>query len=162
LLYSLGDAAEKTPPPANSSVSTLASIVVQSVHAPLERTVDGTIEAVNQATVSAQTAGRLIPFPGASSFLLSVFRSESIEPRIGYRVSSIEMVVGMVANELGVSVLVTKPAYLRAYDGKQVASRPLARTRIRQSVVLAHAARSTLTMPALALAQCIREQFTKG
>jgi hypothetical protein len=44
----------------------------------------------------------------------------------------------------------------------QVASRPLARTRIRQSVVLAHAARSTLTMPARALAQCIREQFTKG
>jgi RND family efflux transporter MFP subunit len=37
----------------------LASIVVQSVHSPLERTVDGTIEAVNQATVSAQTAGRI-------------------------------------------------------------------------------------------------------
>jgi RND family efflux transporter MFP subunit len=32
---------------------------VQSVHAPLERAVDGTIEAVNQATVSAQTAGRI-------------------------------------------------------------------------------------------------------
>lgn len=49
----------KAPPAANSQVSTLASIVVQSVHAPLERTVDGTIEAVNQATVSAQTAGRI-------------------------------------------------------------------------------------------------------
>jgi RND family efflux transporter MFP subunit len=49
----------KTLPPANSAVSTLASIAVQSVHAPLERTVDGTIEAVNQATVSAQTAGRI-------------------------------------------------------------------------------------------------------
>ncbi|MHB8723375.1 MAG: efflux RND transporter periplasmic adaptor subunit [Steroidobacteraceae bacterium] len=34
-------------------------MIVQSVHAPLERSVDGTIEAVNQATVSAQTAGRI-------------------------------------------------------------------------------------------------------
>ena len=49
----------KTPPPLNSPISALASIVVQSAHAPLERTVDGTIEAVNQATVSAQTAGRI-------------------------------------------------------------------------------------------------------
>ncbi|MGO9994477.1 MAG: efflux RND transporter periplasmic adaptor subunit [Steroidobacteraceae bacterium] len=49
----------KTPPPVNASVPTLASVMVQSAHAPLERTVDGTIEAVNQATVSAQTAGRI-------------------------------------------------------------------------------------------------------
>jgi multidrug efflux pump subunit AcrA (membrane-fusion protein) len=34
-------------------------MVVRPVRAPLERTVDGTIEAVNQATVSAQTAGRI-------------------------------------------------------------------------------------------------------
>ena len=37
----------------------LATIVVQPADAPLERIVDGTIEAVNQATVSAQTAGRV-------------------------------------------------------------------------------------------------------
>jgi RND family efflux transporter MFP subunit len=49
----------ETPPPVNPSISMPASIVVQSVHSPLERTVDGTIEAVNQATVSAQTAGRI-------------------------------------------------------------------------------------------------------
>lgn len=41
------------PPPA------LATRVVQPVRMPLERIVDGTIEAVNQATVSAQTAGRV-------------------------------------------------------------------------------------------------------
>ncbi len=49
----------KALPPANSSLPPLASIVVQPVRSPLERTVDGTIEAVNQATVSAQTAGRI-------------------------------------------------------------------------------------------------------
>jgi len=56
----VGGCGGKTPPPlASSQASTLASIVVQPVHAPLERTVDGTIEAVNQATLSAQTAGRI-------------------------------------------------------------------------------------------------------
>src|SRR5260370_18150016 len=49
----------KMPPPAHPSVLPLASMVIQPVRAPLERTVDGTIEAVNQATVSAQTAGRI-------------------------------------------------------------------------------------------------------
>jgi RND family efflux transporter MFP subunit len=49
----------KAPPPAGSHGPALASLVVQAVSAPLERVVDGTIEAVNQATVSAQTAGRI-------------------------------------------------------------------------------------------------------
>jgi RND family efflux transporter MFP subunit len=49
----------KMPPPAHPSVLPLASMVIQPVRAPLERTVDGTIEAVNQATISAQTAGRV-------------------------------------------------------------------------------------------------------
>jgi RND family efflux transporter MFP subunit len=38
----------------------LASMVVASVRTPLERAVDGTIEAVNQATLSAQTSGRVV------------------------------------------------------------------------------------------------------
>jgi RND family efflux transporter MFP subunit len=37
----------------------LASVVVQLQRMPLERMVDGTVEAVNQATVSAQTSGRI-------------------------------------------------------------------------------------------------------
>lgn len=59
ILLIVGGCGSRSPSPANAQVSTLASIVVQSVHAPLERMVDGTIEAVNQATVSAQTAGRI-------------------------------------------------------------------------------------------------------
>jgi RND family efflux transporter MFP subunit len=49
----------KTPPPAASSPAALTSVVIEPVKAPLERDVDGTIEAVNQATVSAQTSGRV-------------------------------------------------------------------------------------------------------
>lgn len=47
------------PPPSNSPAQTLASVVLEPVRMPLERVVDGTIEAVNQATVSAQTSGRV-------------------------------------------------------------------------------------------------------
>ena len=49
----------KAPPAARPAGPTLESFVVQPVRTPLERTVDGTIEAVNQATVSAQTSGRI-------------------------------------------------------------------------------------------------------
>ncbi len=37
----------------------LSTMTIQPVQTPLERVVDGTVEAVNQATVSAQTAGRV-------------------------------------------------------------------------------------------------------
>ncbi len=49
----------KAAPPADAAGPALASMVVKAVNAPLERTVDGTIEAINQATISAQTAGRI-------------------------------------------------------------------------------------------------------
>lgn len=41
----------------------VASVVVEPSRTPLEREVDGTIEAVNQATLSAQTGGRVVELP---------------------------------------------------------------------------------------------------
>jgi RND family efflux transporter MFP subunit len=57
LLAGCGDPPAQAPagPPAAS----LATEVVQPVSVPAERELDGAIEAVNQATVSAQTAGRV-------------------------------------------------------------------------------------------------------
>ena len=46
-------------PPAAAAAAPLASLVIAPVRMPLERIVDGMIEAVNQATVSAQTSGRV-------------------------------------------------------------------------------------------------------
>jgi RND family efflux transporter MFP subunit len=46
--------------PAASPSPPLASIVARLQRIPLERFVDGTVEAVNQATVSAQTSGRVV------------------------------------------------------------------------------------------------------
>jgi RND family efflux transporter MFP subunit len=59
LLLIIAGCGNKTTSPAGPAAPSLASIVIQPVHTPLERTVDGTIEAVNQATVSAQTSGRV-------------------------------------------------------------------------------------------------------
>ncbi|MBS0396826.1 MAG: biotin/lipoyl-binding protein, partial [Proteobacteria bacterium] len=49
----------KPAPGPSAAAPALASIVVQPERTPLERPVDGVIEAVNQATVSAQTSGRV-------------------------------------------------------------------------------------------------------
>jgi len=59
LALALAACGGKSPPPPGAGAPPLASAVIQPVRAPLERSVDGTIEAVNQATVSAQTSGRV-------------------------------------------------------------------------------------------------------
>jgi len=59
LLLTVAGCGSKTTPPPGPAAPPLASIVIQPARTPLERFVDGTIEAVNQATVSAQTSGRV-------------------------------------------------------------------------------------------------------
>lgn len=55
-LFACGRPAGK---PAPATAAPLATVTVHASPAPLERVVDGTVEAVNQATVSAQTSGRV-------------------------------------------------------------------------------------------------------
>src|ERR1039457_7632090 len=59
LLAAVAACSHKTPAAAASAAAALPSTVIGPVRTPLERDVDGTIEAVNQATVSAQTSGRV-------------------------------------------------------------------------------------------------------
>jgi len=63
LLLGVAGCGNKSPPPAVSSAASsgtiLPTVVIEPVRTPLERDVDGIIEAVNQATVSAQTSGRV-------------------------------------------------------------------------------------------------------
>ncbi len=56
-LAACGDA--PPPAPAGPAAGKIATEVLQPVTVPAERELDGTIEAVNQATVSAQTSGRV-------------------------------------------------------------------------------------------------------
>ncbi len=57
--FSLAGCGAKAPPPAQPKGPPLASVVLRAEQTPLERFVDGTVEAVNQATVSAETSGRV-------------------------------------------------------------------------------------------------------
>ena len=50
---------EHRSPSQQAMAAALSSIVVQRVRTPVERRLDGTIEAVNQGTVAAQTSGRV-------------------------------------------------------------------------------------------------------
>lgn len=54
---------EPTPPRAPVAATELAARVVRLQEAPREQAWDGVVEAVNQATVSAQTAGRVVELP---------------------------------------------------------------------------------------------------
>ncbi|MDD2703843.1 MAG: LysR substrate-binding domain-containing protein [Acidocella sp.] len=99
----------------------------------------------------------LIDLPLSREFLLSVFRAEGVEARIAYRTASLEMALGMVANGLGVSVLVTRQEGGLAYDGRQVARRPLLGSKVRQGVIMVRPDWAVPTPPAQALAACIRE-----
>jgi len=56
----LGACGGEPPPPPGTAPAGLATEVVQAVVLPAERELDGIVEAVNQATVSAQTAGRVL------------------------------------------------------------------------------------------------------
>jgi flavin reductase (DIM6/NTAB) family NADH-FMN oxidoreductase RutF len=59
------------------------------------------------------------------NYILSLFRDSGLEPQIGYRSRSLEMVRGLVGHGLGYSLLATKPANNMTYDGRALVARPL-------------------------------------
>jgi RND family efflux transporter MFP subunit len=57
--FALWGCESPAPTPARAAPPPLESLLVEPQHAPLERLLDGRIEAVNQGTVAAQTSGRV-------------------------------------------------------------------------------------------------------
>lgn len=144
---------EMGPRIATETVAQLRPYALLPARHPLARRVSVTPMAL------AQEPFILVDLPLSRDFLLSVFRAEGIEPKIAHRTRALEMVLGLVANGLGVSVLVTRPASNLAYDGKKVVRRPIAGSRVRQRVILAWPDWSPPTRPAAALASCIRAEL---
>lgn len=58
-------------------------------------------------------------------YFTSLFSKLGLTPNIAFRSPSFEMVRGMVGNELGYSILVSKPANAMTYDGSAVVTRPI-------------------------------------
>ena len=67
----------------------------------------------------------LLDLPYSRDYFLSVFQHAGIAPKISVRTTQIDVVRTMVANGLGVSVVVSRPLNEAALDGKIVISMPI-------------------------------------
>ncbi len=116
-----------------------------------------------QADVSlaelAQYPFILVDLPLSREFLMMPFWQRGLSPTIVLSTGSIEMVRGMVANGLGVSMLFTRPRHDLTRDGKSVVCRPIRGERIRQRLVVAYAASGPATTAGKAALACIRAHF---
>jgi flavin reductase (DIM6/NTAB) family NADH-FMN oxidoreductase RutF len=67
----------------------------------------------------------LLDVEPSRAYFLSLFSDYGLEPLVGFRTRSLEMVRGFVGHGLGYSLLATKPANNMTYDGRALAARPL-------------------------------------
>jgi flavin reductase (DIM6/NTAB) family NADH-FMN oxidoreductase RutF len=114
-------------------------------------------------TVALETLAQepliLLDVEPSRDYFLALFRDRGLEPFIGYRTGSFEMVRGLVGHGLGYSLLATKPANSMSYDGRALVARALS-TRVANSrLVLAHLAMRPMDASALAFAGHCRSFF---
>lgn len=92
-------------------------------------------------------------------YFLSLFAAQGLEPLVGYRSRSFEMVRGLVGQGLGYSLLATHPATNRSYDGHELMAVPLGGAPAHSRLVVARIDGRPLQPTANAfIAQC-REYF---
>jgi flavin reductase (DIM6/NTAB) family NADH-FMN oxidoreductase RutF len=93
------------------------------------------------------------------NYVLSLFRDLGVEPHVGFRSRSLEMVRGFVGHGLGYSILATKPANNMTYDGRALVARPLTRSFKNSGLVLATLKGRTLSAIAQEFAEHCRVFF---
>lgn len=76
--------------------------------------------------------------PQSRNLLLSVFAAQGLKPDIYFESENLESVRAMVANNLGVSLLFTRPKNDIAYDGKRLKCVPFIEDLPCQNIVLAN------------------------
>ncbi|MCS0503168.1 LysR substrate-binding domain-containing protein [Ancylobacter mangrovi] len=67
----------------------------------------------------------LLDAPPSGDYFLSLFTEQNLSPNVRFRISSFEMVRGMVGRGLGYALLATKPASGLSYEGRALTARPL-------------------------------------
>jgi DNA-binding transcriptional LysR family regulator len=116
-----------------------------------------------QKTVSLKDLAKqrfiLVNLPVSREFLLAPFRQYGLDPEIIYEVKSIEMVRGMVANGLGVSLLTTRPEHNRTYDGLELVNRPIREAVVAQKLIAAYPASHPPGRTVAAFLNCLRCYF---
>ena len=78
----------------------------------------------------------LLDVAPSRSFFLGLFDEKNLKPRIAYTSPSLELVRGMVGCGLGYSLLVTRPAGDKTYDGAEICIRPLKGSDSKSKIVL--------------------------
>ncbi len=101
----------------------------------------------------------LLDLEPSREYFLSLFRDCGLEPHIGLRTRSLEMVRGFVGHGLGYSLLATKPANNMTYDGRALVARPLTNTVKNSRLVLATLRSRTMSPLALEFAEHCRSLF---
>jgi len=101
----------------------------------------------------------LLDLDPSRGYFLSLFRERGLQPQIGLRTRSLEMVRGFVGHGLGYSLLATKPANNMTYDGRALVSRPLAAAVKNSRLVLVTLRGRDLSPMALEFAEHCRSLF---
>jgi DNA-binding transcriptional LysR family regulator len=99
----------------------------------------------DQPTLLAALRRGEIDVTPSRDYFLSLFQACGLEPQVGFRTGSLEMVRGLVGHGLGYSLLATKPANNMSYDGRSLAARPLSTVVESSRLVLATRADRALT-----------------
>ena len=103
----------------------------------------------------------LVDLPLSREFLMAPFWQRNLSPPISLRTGSVEMVRGMVANGIGVSVLFTRPRHDLAEDGRRVVCRPIRDEMIRQRLVIAYPEGGPVTQAAHEALSCVVGHFAR-
>jgi flavin reductase (DIM6/NTAB) family NADH-FMN oxidoreductase RutF len=101
----------------------------------------------------------LLDIEPSRNYFLSLFRDCGLEPQVGYRSRSLEMVRGFVGHGLGYSLLATKPANNMTYDGRALVARPLTGAVKNSRLVLATLGGRAMSAIALEFAEHCRALF---
>lgn len=104
----------------------------------------------------------LLDVPPSHDYFVSMFRDRGLEPRLGLRTGSLEMVRGLVGHGLGYSLLATKPANNMSYDGRALVARPLANAVEPSRLVLASLAARPISAHAMEFASHTQAYFRGG
>ena len=79
-------------------------------------------------------------------YVLALISGRGLEPRIAFKVQSFEMLRGLVANGLGVSLVYTRTRSDRSYDGRRLVHCPLSDDLPGQDIVLVRHRDAYLTL----------------
>ncbi len=101
----------------------------------------------------------LLDISPSRDFFTSLFAEHGLEPQIRFRSPSFETVRGMVANGLGYTILVSRPASAMSYDGGALATRPLRDSVTPGRLILRQGERETPSPVAKRFARHTREFF---